>query len=342
MSPRLLLAAALLFLPAAQAQVSHEAEAAQAAQADAHQVHMQRLATALARDGGARELALAALLRGASAPRTQAPDDPTAPPPPPPRDAQAEAWLRTAATKAGDDLAANRLLVLAAGANDGAVRLEAARRWQAAEPDNLVPMLHAGLTVEALLAQARNASRADAGMYPSVRWIASAWQRHPPNLAEQAAMSRGQPFHGDEAAAVSAMALWAASADPGYDALVEGCSEQMLRALPARRGDCAHVARLLADRSTNIADEHAGLAMLGALASTPAARSELQARLRRMDWRMLEWGRLGQQQPRYGAEQFARLLADPTITSEQQLVERVLQEGGVAADPPPGWAPPRR
>src|SRR5690606_10510868 len=127
-----------------------------------------------------------------------------------------------------------------------------------------------------------------------------------------------------------------------YGALVDGCSAQMLRALPARRGDCAHVASLLADRSTNIADEHAGLAMLGALASTPVERSELQSRLRRMDWRMLEWGRLGQQQPRYGAGQFARLLADPTIQSEQQLVERVLQEAGVTAEPPPGWSPPRR
>ena len=341
MSLRPLLVAALLLLPAAQAQVPRDADAAQLAQADAHQAYMQRLATGLARDGGARDLALAALLRRASAPPAQAPDDPSAPVPPPP-DAQAEAWLRAAAAKAGDDPVANRLLVLAAGTDDGAVRLEAARRWQAAEPDNLMPMLHAGLTVDALLAQARNASRADAGMYPSVRWIASAWQRHPPNAAEQGAMGQGQPFHGDEAAAVSAMALWAASADPGYDALVEGCSGQMLRAMPARRSDCAHVARLLADHSTNIADQHAGLAMLGALASTPAERSELQARVRRMDWRMLEWGRLGQQQPRYGAEQFARLLADPTITTEQQLVERVLTEGGVAADPPPGWAPPRR
>lgn len=340
MSPRLLLVAALLFLPVAQAQVPRDADAAQMAQADAHQAYMQRLASALARDGGARELALAALLRGAGASQAQGADDPGASPPP--RDAQADAWLRAAAAKAGDDLVANRLLVLAAGADDGGVRLEAARRWRAAEPDNLVPLLHAGLTADALLAQARNAARADAGMYASVRWIASAWLRHPPNAAEQAAMSRGQPFHDDEAAAVSAMGLWAASAEPGYAALVEGCGERMLRALPARRGDCAHVASLLADHSTNIADEHAGLAMLGALASTPAARSEVQARMRRMDWRMLEWGRLGQQQPRGGAGQFARLLADPSIQSEQQLVERVLQEAGVAAEPRPGWSPPRR
>src|SRR5690606_7142018 len=238
MSPRLLLVASLLLLPVAQAQVPRDDDTAQLAQADAHQAYMQRLATALARDGSARDLALAALLRQASAPRAQAPDDPTAPPPPPPRDAQADAWLRAAALRAGDDLVANRLLILAAGPDDGAVRLEAARRWQVVEPDILAPMLHSGLTVDALLSQARSAARADAGMYASVRWIASAWQRHPPSAAEQAAMSQGQPFHGDEAAAVSAMALWAANAGSGYGALVDGCSAQMLRALPARRGDC--------------------------------------------------------------------------------------------------------
>src|SRR5690606_38244778 len=122
MSPRLLLAAALLFLPATQAQVPTDAGTAQMAQADAHQAYMQRLASALARDGGARDLALAALLRDASVDRRQAPDDPTAAPVP--RDAQAEAWLRAAAAKAGDDLIANRLLVLAAGPEDGALRME--------------------------------------------------------------------------------------------------------------------------------------------------------------------------------------------------------------------------
>src|SRR5690606_35398191 len=48
MSLRPLLVAALLLLPAAQAQVPRDADAAQLAQADAHQAYMQRLATGLA------------------------------------------------------------------------------------------------------------------------------------------------------------------------------------------------------------------------------------------------------------------------------------------------------
>src|SRR5690606_41038098 len=59
MTLRPLLVAALLLRPAAPAQVPRDADAAQLAQADAHQAYMQRLATGLARDGGARDLALA-------------------------------------------------------------------------------------------------------------------------------------------------------------------------------------------------------------------------------------------------------------------------------------------
>lgn len=333
MSPRLLLAAVLLLLPAAQAQEPGGGPPPE--QVAAHVAHSQGLAAALAREGGARELALAALLRQADA--QQADPEATSEAP----DAQAQAWLRAAAAKAGADAIANQLLIAAAAKADP-IRLEAARRWQAAEPDNLAPLLHAGLTIDALLAQARGATRADTGMYPAVRWIAEAWRRHPPGAAEQAAMAGGEAFDLDEAAAMSAMAVWAAAAMPDYAALVEGCSAQMLRAQPARRDGCLHVARLLADGATSIADEHAGLAMLRALAGAAAERDEVDARQRAMDWRMLQWGRLAQQQPRGGAGQFARLLRDPRIRSEQQLVERVLAEGGVAADPPPGWQAPRR
>lgn len=45
--------------------------------------------------------------------------------------------------------------------------------------------------------------------------------------------------------------------------------------------------------------------------------------------------------PRDGAAQFVHLLDDPSIRSERQLAERVLQEGGVAPEPPQGWRPPR-
>jgi len=338
-----LLLAALLLLPAAQAQDWNDADPTELAQAAAHEAYTARLAGTLAKDGDARELALAALLRGLAArPPGDAAAAGSAPSRAAPRDPEAEAWLRRAAAKAGDDVIANQLLVVAASAADADLRRDAASRWRAADPGNLVPLLHAGLTADALLAQARDATRADARMYEGVRWIMSAYQRHPPTAGEQAALAGDAPFHADEAAAITAMGLWAATAMPGYGTLRDACSGDMLRAVPARAADCRHVANLLADRSGSIADEQAGLAMLGTLASTPAERAEVDARRRRMDWQMLQWGRAAQQQPRDGAAQFARLLADPSIGTEQQLVERVLQEAGVSPEPPMGWTPPRR
>lgn len=345
MTPRLLLAALLLLaMPAVPvaAQDRDDADPTALAQAAAHRDYTARLAAALAQDGGARELALAALLRGlASAPSDVAPSG-VRPSRAVARDPQADAWLQAAAAQAGDDILANQLLLAAAKTGDEQLRAAAARRWQAADPGNLVPLLYAGLTSDALLAGARAATHADARMYEGVRWIMSVYRRYPPTAAERDALSGGEPFHAGEAAAISAMGLWAAVAIPGYASLVEACDAGMLRALPARRDDCRHVATLLADHSSSIADEQAGLRMLRALAATPAERADADTRLRGMDWRMLQWGRIAQQQPRDGAEQFARLLDDPSIRSEQQLVERVLQEAGVPPAPPEGWRPPPR
>ena len=73
-----------------------------------------------------------------------------------------------------------------------------------------------------------------------------------------------------------------------------------------------------------------------------ALEEEIQALRRRMDWQMLEWGRIATAQERDGAAQFVRLLGDPSVQTEQDLVERILAEAGVPLDPPAGWQPPRR
>jgi hypothetical protein len=56
---------------------------------------------------------------------------------------------------------------------------------------------------------------------------------------------------------------------------------------------------------------------------------------------MLEWGRASEDLPRDGAGQFVRLLADPTVRTEADLIARALQDAGVALEPPAGWQPPR-
>ena len=128
---------------------------------------------------------------------------------------------------------------------------------------------------------------------------------------------------------------------PTYHALVEACRGTALRTSPARAADCRHVANLLADRSYNLLGARVGLSMLAELSDRGPERTAIDARQRRMDWQMQQWGRLASQQPRDGAAQFVRLLDDPSVRNERDLLERVLQEGGVSPEPPPGWRPPR-
>lgn len=335
----LLVLATLLLAPGAQAQDPADNDPVALAQASAYQAYAGRLPQALAQAGGARELALAALLRQLQAQAGTATTGSA--PRPTPADAQVQAWQRDAAARAGQDPVALQLLAASAVGSDEALRLEAARRWQAADPGNLYPLLAAGLDAEALLAAAADATRADSRMYEGVRWVMSAYRQHPPGEREQAALAAGGDGDLDEAAAMAAVGLWAA-ARPGLAPLFEACDARTLRAVPARRDACLGIARLLADGSDNVADEAAGLSMLQALATGAEERAELAARQRALDWRMLQWGRVARQQPRDGAAQFVRLLGDADITTEQQLVARVLAEAGVPAEPPAGWTPPRR
>jgi len=338
--PRMLLIALLLLPAGAWAQAWQEPgpdDATVQAEA-AHRAHASRTAQALAKTGGARELAFAALLRGRAA-TAEAPMDADAPSRRVPADPDATAWLRAAAAKAGNDTLANQLVL--AAVEDDALRREAARRWQAAEPGNLVPLLSLGLPADALLAEARRASDADAHLYDGVRWMRATLARYPPTPEEQRALARGEPFLAEEAAAMAAMAYWAAAALPSYHDLVQACRGTALQASPARPADCLHAATLLAERSDNALGERVGLSMLAELAQRGPERAGVEALQRRMDWRMQQWGRLASQQPRDGAGQFVRLLDDPSVRGERQLVERVLQEGGVPPEPPQGWRPPR-
>lgn len=343
----LLLAVFLAATPTAQGQAW---EAAQdpaetmrlEAQMEAHRAHTARLVQALAKTGHARDLAFAAMLRGladtgqgGAAPSGDAPSRRV------PADPEAAAWLRTAAAEAGDDVLAHQLVAAAAGGTDAATRSAAAKRWQAAEPGNLVPLLYLDLPAEALLAAARQAADADTHMYAGVRWMRSALAKHPPTADEQRALAGDEPFLADEAAAMAATAYWAGAALPSYQGLVQACRGTALHASPARAGDCRHAATLLADRSDNALGERVGLSMLAELVQRGPERAGVEARQRRMDWQMQQWGRLASQQPRDGAAQFVRLLDDPSIRSERQLAERVLQEGGVPPEPPQGWHPPR-
>lgn len=359
--PRTLLSWLLLLLSAgaAHAQVPAREAPAMAAEEmarmqasqDAMRAWHARVAAELAASGRPRELALAAtLLESATflqGPEAGMQDD--APSRPTPRDPRVDQWRRLASARAGSDVLANVLLMQADpdAAGDAQVRAQAIERWRVLEPGNLAPRLQAGADIDGVLADARVSDRYDMHWYEQARWLQSAFLAHPQTDAERAAILQAQDAVDDglsreETAAMAGMGIMAAVALPALQPLMAACRDEALSSTPTRREDCRHVARVMADTSDTSLGTNIGIALLEQVAANGAERAQAQARRRRMDWQMLAWGRASAAQPNGGVAQFVRLLHDPSVRSEQDLVERVLEEAGIPLEPPAGWQPPRR
>jgi len=318
-----------------------EAAQLQAAQ-EASAAYYARIAAELAATGQPRELGFAATLLpladgpppagavpGGDAPSRAVPDDP-----------RVARWRQLASARAGSDVLANILLLQGDSRAADATRGQALERWQRLEPDNLAPRLYAG-DAAAWLPQAGAYARMDMHYYEQLRWIRSVFAAHPPR-ADERAMFGDADVAADEAAAMAAAGIMAAVALPGLQALVDACRGDALDAAPTRRADCRHVGRVAADTADTSLGTSVGIGLLQATAATPAQRAEADALRRRHDWRMVQWSRAATSRPDGGAAQFVRLLRDPAVRSERDLVDRVLAEAGIALDPPAGWEMPRR
>lgn len=340
MTARLVLALALaaLALPL-QAQQPQQPPAA-AGRPDARAVAVERvarnyhrrIAVAMAEGGQPRDLALAAILHDLAAAGEEGSGE-----------GPAAAWRQRAVEGAAGDVLANVLLASRPEEAGGAAPGDrAARRWAQLEPDNIAPLLFLDGGVGALLAGAAELRRFDLHMYAQVRWMQSMLLQHPPTANERAVLSADMDAPAEEDAAISAMGLWAAVAIPSLQALVDACEGRALGATATRAADCARIARTLVGHSDSHLGRMVGIDMLARMAGNASERAEAAELRRRMDWQMLEWGRVSAAQARDGAPQFARLLRDPQVRTEQDLVERILAEAGVPPDPPAGWQAPRR
>lgn len=316
---------------AAQLQVMREAVAA----------YHERTAVQLAASGKPRDLAFAASLLQLA---TQAPRDASpggdAPSQSSPRDPRVARWLQLASARAGSDVLANMLVLQAADGVDAAIRTRAADRWRQVEPDNLAPLLASGSPVDAWLPRAGAFTRMDFHYYEQLRWTQATLVAHPPR-AEERAIFGGTDMASDTTAALHAADLLAV-AMPALNPLYTACHGDALEATVTRAAECRHVGEIAAERSDISLASAIGLSLLQATGESSTQLADVRERRRRLDWRMLEWGRISASQPDQGAAQFARLLRDPAVRSEQDLIDRVLAEAQVPLDPPEGWQPPRR
>ncbi|MBB1473200.1 hypothetical protein H5368_09155 [Luteimonas sp. MC1782] len=297
--------------------------------AEAWQAYLLRVAKAVARSDGARDLALAALLEAQARPY-----DPGRATGLDPDRLRAEAGARGA----GDLLTQQLLLAAAVVGDDPARRTAAARRWQALAPGNLAPLMHQGLDTAALLDAAPRLNRNAPELYPLQRWAAGVLRRHAPTAAEWAAFGEGAKPSAEANAAV-----WSSSLSvllPDYQPLLRACDMRAPGAA-GRAAACRHLSSLLLARPQTMIDERIGLSLARGQATSPADIAALDARRRGVDWRLEQMGKLAMQADGPGgAAAFARLLADASVTTEDAMARRMLAEAGIPAEPPAGWQAP--
>lgn len=302
--------------------------------------YYQSAAPLIAASGQPRDLALAAIVLDlARFNEVSPPADGTAPAPSISSDPQAVQWRELASARAGSDVLANAML-LATSTNDPAAQAEAARRWRTVEPDNLAPRLY-DRTPEQQNAfpDISGIKRNDLHYYDQVRWISQRLLSAPPSDAVLAGMTGGDALTAEEWATSLAASLWAGIGMPQYASIDRGCSTQVGALEAAHLRDCRQLADVLRNQSDTVLSQFLGMSIADRLADGSAERQAIESQRLRAQWRTEQWGRLSAEQPKDGIPQFVRLLKDPGIKTEQQLVTRILDEANVSQDPPAGWQP---
>lgn len=255
------------------------------------------------------------------------------------RDPQVLAWRKAAEEQAGNDVAVDEVLAgIAVDSEDPGSQRTAAKRWAQAEPDNLAPLFFTGDPPEAVLAAARSRNRFDLHWLDQVRWIAAAIERHPELVDPQDLDPDGQHFSSEQLAESEAKAM---AALPRSGPLLHACEGAELSMTRTRRADCDVVGHVLYETSDTWLARQLGICILEGTTTDPDALAALRTAKRRAQWQLRQEGVLVEGQPRRVLDSQHALLADPTIRTEMQLVERTLEDARMPLDPPANWQPLR-
>ena len=304
--------------------------AIEAARNRAHREDTLALADDVARLGDARALALAATLRNVGLWQADqagggrmAHEDPTV-----------RRWLDESERQAPDDVTA---LVLSLGPveHDRDRRSRLVARWRRLEPDNLVPIMHAALTEDALLEAAAGAKVFDNHHDDTIRaGIGILSRTSSPALARMRVSVDGMRPEAHDA--TLAVALWAATSLPALQKVSLPCRAADMDETRIRQ--CDHVARTLMRRSDLLIGEMLGASMIRRLpGATPEDLAEADAIDRERDWLTMRLGDLERGGSWNDMDHFVAVLRETQQLDERELYRRVLARAGVSPTPPAGW-----
>ncbi|NYZ61403.1 hypothetical protein [Luteimonas deserti] len=239
-------------------------------------------------------------------------------------DGLAREWRQRAATRAGDDVIANVLLIMGASKGD-AVSQAAARRWADAQPDNSAPLLlSTDLPVDGML-QAAAARHYDSAYLPTLRWIRDALSAYPAEAQIRPSAGDAEPMTEHVHATMLALELSTGNAISAYSRIVGSCRADA----PEVQTACRSVATQLLDADTVLARDW-GRALMTQLVGPDGEAARKSA------WTILVMQRATAEHEEL---QYTRLLDDASIRTEIDLQARILSDAGLASAPPSDWMP---
>lgn len=300
----------------------------------AHRDDMLALADDVAASGDARALALAAKLRSIGLWREPAQNgasrdvaDGVA------NDATIRRWLDEAGRMAPDDVT-TLVLSMDMLARDKARRSALIDRWRRLEPDNLVPILHAELTEDALFEAAATATVFDDHYRDAILAGVETLSRVSSPVLNRMRERSPQGPEGHDV--VMVIAFWAASVVPGFQKVSTPCRAEDLSNVRLRQ--CDHIARVMVASKGGLLTEMIGIAMVRRLPTATAAdRAAADAMERERDWLTYRTFELTKRDEQAYMVHFLAALRASEQFDERELMREVLHASGVPTTPPAGW-----
>lgn len=151
---------------------------------------------------------------------------------------------------------------------DQALTIAIARRWQAAEPDNMAPLLFLSMPTDEFLKAAQSTTRHESHGYDQIRTLINAFIRVPMTYQESGSEGWKAYPTTELRAGVNAFGVWAAYVFPALKPISEACKNETLEATSTRRADCLHMARTLATQSDTLLMAGLGIGILKRAART--------------------------------------------------------------------------
>lgn len=206
-------------------------------------------------------------------------------------------------------------------------------RWREIEPDNLVPAMASGESVDNVLARADTFGRFSLHLADLLSAVDAAFAIYPPDRKQQRWLSDADVTPLDLSAS-HALEL-GVSALPSMSPLINACKGDARHATPARNQQCRTLGRVMSAHSDSLIGELFGAALLRH-DDDPAVRAEGDAALHAGQWQSAALRELALRRKNNCTPATMRATSG---LGESDAIRACLRDAGASLAPPADWSP---